>query len=71
MTIVRPLPQDAMTPAQLGRIQVELLRLKPTLPYDEEAPWLAEINARCNLNIESWEELTKREASKIIDQLKQ
>ena len=71
---VRPLPQDAITSAQRGRIEIELFRLNPLLPYDNttaegEAPWTAELNVRCNLNLGSIDELTKREASKVISQL--
>lgn len=69
MTTVKPLPQDAITLAQSSRILSELRRLNPLLPYDEEGPWIAELNSRCNLNITDLDELTKREASKIINSL--
>jgi hypothetical protein len=67
--LIRHSKYDAVTLPQKSRIMGELLRLKPSLPYDDEDPWIAELNARLNLNLASLDELSKQEASKIISQL--
>jgi len=59
-----------MSIAQSARIHHELHRLNPKLPYEGgDDLWVAELNARCNLNIGSIDELTKTEASQVITQL--
>ena len=35
-----------------------------------ETEWIAELNSLCNLNIASLSELSRKEASQVIDQLK-
>lgn len=60
---------EPSTVSQRGRIYEELHRLNAALPFDEDTPWVAELNSRCNLNLDSIDELTKQEASEVITQL--
>jgi hypothetical protein len=70
MTISKPLPQDAATTKQKGFIVSLLYHASPNVTaHTREDEWLPELNALCNTNIASLDELTKREASNIITQL--